>query len=124
MAVSALVGSTHCLPLPLNLLSRGESLEMVWPQRLGSISQCSCPPFEGSRMLFTTCAAAASCNTEYSVSILNNSLACFSDLTPEQNNTPVYFTIVRDITCLEEGRTTKQCYIRRIASSYNIMVTG
>ena len=111
-----------CLPLPLDMLSSGESLEMVWPKKLGSTGDCSCPPFEGTQMQFTDC--AENCNTECSISIVNNTLACFTSLTLEQNHTPVYFIVVRAVPCLVADGTTKQCYIRKIARSYNIIVTG
>lgn len=122
--VLAAAGSTRCLPIPFHLLSSGESLEMVWPKRLHSTGDCVCPPYEGSRMQFSDC--AKSCNTEYSISILDNeAAACFSKLTIEQNGTPVYFTVVRAVPCLGgEDETIKKCYIRRIATSYSILVSG
>ena len=93
---------------------------MVWPKKLGSTGDCSCPPFEGTQMQFTDC--AENCNTEYSISIVNNTLACFASLTPEQNHTPVYFIAVRAVPCLVANGTTKHCYIRKIARSYSVLI--
>ena len=36
----------------------------------------------------------------------------------------MYFIAVRAVSCLVEDGTTKHCYIRKIARSYNIIVTG
>lgn len=121
--VSAEVDSTVCLPLPLHLLSTGETLLMVWPKKLHSQGDCSCLPYQGSAMQFSECASSESCNTEYSITIQDNVEACFNNLTLGQSNTPVYFTVVRVVPCLLVDGTVSTCYIRRIATSYNILLT-
>ena len=116
--LATLGGSALCLSLPLDSVGVGEALEMVWPQHLHSQGDCYCPPHQGKGTRFSDCISTETCSTDYSIAIVDNQQACFSNLSREQNNTPVYFTVVRSPCQGEEV----ECHVRRVATSYNIVL--
>ncbi len=116
--------TTVCLPLPLESLGDGDALEMVWPEKLHVQGDCYCPPYDGEGIRFSDCITTQSCNTEYSVSIVENREACFANLTTAHSHTPVYFTVVGVLPCIGAEGAAMDCYVRRISTSYDIIVTG
>ena len=103
-----------CVPIPVGPRRDYSSLEVVWPERRGTVGRlCYCPPFEGEHHLFSRCISTTSCDTDYSITVSNGSV-CFAELSPPLTSMPVYFTL------LESCDMTNTCLIRSVVAYYII----
>ena len=103
-----------CVPIPVGARFDYSSLEVVWPERRGTVGRlCYCPPFEGEHHLFSRCISTTSCDTNYSITVSNGSV-CFAELSPPLTSIPVYFTL------LESCDKTSTCLIRCVVAYYVI----
>ena len=110
-----------CLPIPEHSISQSD-LEVIWPETQDTGARlCYCPPFEGEEHLFSRCIATTSCDTSYSIEVVNNSHVCLYDLSAVSDiSIPMYFTLLMD-HCSSSPHT---CIIRSIVTSYLIITTG
>ena len=69
-----------------------------------------CTPFEGEHHLFSRCISTTSCDTDYSITVSNDSV-CFAELSPPLTSIPVYFTLL-------ESCANSRCVIRSVLASY------
>ena len=103
-----------CVAIPVWLGGDLSSLEVVWPERREGVGRlCYCPPFEGTERLFSRCISTTSCDTDYAITVSNNSV-CLADLPSPPVSTPLYFTRLE--TCADS-----RCVIRSVLASFEIV---
>ena len=99
-----------CVPIPVGPRRDYSSLEVVWPERRDTVGRlCYCPPFEGEQRLFSRCISTTSCDTDYSITVINGSV-CFAELSSPLTSIPVYFTLL-------EPCANSRCVIRSVLAS-------
>ena len=106
-----------CVAIPVWLGGDLSSLEVVWPERREGVGRlCYCPPFEGTERLFSRCISTTSCDTDYAITVSNNSV-CLADLPPPPASIPLYFTLL-------EYDATNKYIVRSILTSFTISIAG